>query len=106
MGTNYYLNIDPCKHCHRPAEQVHIGKSSHGWRFLFAKQPEWSTMKELMANATAHELVNEYGEVIMWEDFFKLVGRKQSAKTHKEFMGCHNSSTDTEGYEFYVGEFS
>jgi len=39
MGTNYYYkeDINTCKCCGRPEEikEIHIGKSSCGWNFLF-----------------------------------------------------------------------
>ena len=31
MGTNYYLHSKVCSHCGKPAEVLHIGKSSAGW---------------------------------------------------------------------------
>lgn len=35
MGTNYYVDVDPCGHCQRPAASLHFGKSGymlHGYR--------------------------------------------------------------------------
>lgn len=41
MGTNYYLHQkDPCKHCGRAYESLHIGKSSGGWAFALHVDPE------------------------------------------------------------------
>lgn len=40
MGTNYYLTLDPCPHCGRGSEELHIGKSSSGWCFSLATHPE------------------------------------------------------------------
>lgn len=41
MGTNYYLEEqEPCPHCGRPYERLHIGKSSGGWCFSLHIIPE------------------------------------------------------------------
>lgn len=49
MGTNYYWRDQPCAGCGR-YEQLHVGKSSAGWCFLFRiyehrleseEHPEW-----------------------------------------------------------------
>lgn len=33
MSTNYYLRLPPCAHCGHANGELHIGKSSVGWRF-------------------------------------------------------------------------
>lgn len=38
MGTNYYWRDQPCGTCRR-FEQVHVGKQSGGWSFLFRAWP-------------------------------------------------------------------
>ena len=35
--VNYYLSVDVCSCCGRPAEILHIGKSIIGWKFLFKR---------------------------------------------------------------------
>lgn len=40
MGTNYYLERDLCPHCGRPADRLHIGKSSGGWCFSLNTHPD------------------------------------------------------------------
>jgi len=40
MGTNYYMETEPCPHCGRSDEPVHIGKSSAGWCFALHVHPE------------------------------------------------------------------
>lgn len=40
MGTNYYLDADPCPTCGRCDEELHIGKSSAGWVFALHVIPE------------------------------------------------------------------
>ena len=34
MGTNYYLRSNCCEHCNR-YDDLHIGKQSIGWKFIF-----------------------------------------------------------------------
>ena len=41
MGTNYYARIDACKHCNRSDENIHLGKLSSGWVFLFRTQKQY-----------------------------------------------------------------
>lgn len=40
MGTNYYFVADPCPHCGRRDERLHIGKSSGGWCFALHVDPD------------------------------------------------------------------
>lgn len=59
MGTNYYLYMDVCKHCKRPARIMHIGKSSAGWCFsLHVRDPQ---------NVFEEHLPNSFEE---WEELF------------------------------------
>ena len=39
MGTNFYLHTDFCPCCGQPRQNVHLGKRSSGWKFLFHKIP-------------------------------------------------------------------
>ena len=34
MGTNYYFRYHCCDHCNR-YDELHIGKQSVGWKFIF-----------------------------------------------------------------------
>lgn len=43
MGTNVYLILDACEHCHRGEDRVHVGKSSMGWPWLWRGYHEWDS---------------------------------------------------------------
>lgn len=92
MGTNYYFNEDVCPHCNRPANVVHIGKSSMGWKFSFrgyfglscpfgreSDIRSFADWKEIFQNLDGR-ITNEYGEEISVEDFCKMVESKQTER--------------------------
>lgn len=67
MGTNYYVQTPPCPsacaHC-SDQEQLHLGKSSGGWRFLFRADPDWPRQQAFarwLARAAAGRIEDEYG---------------------------------------------
>lgn len=33
MGTNFYAESEPCPHCGKSSDKLHLGKSSGGWKF-------------------------------------------------------------------------
>ena len=80
MGTNYYTPADPpCEHCGRGGEELHIGKASMGWQFLFAPYPElgltsWAAWQEFLKDKTIR---NEYGQEWSLDDLIGLVKSKQ-----------------------------
>lgn len=53
-------------------EDIHIGKRSSGWKPLFQKQEQFSSVRELkqfyLNNSDKYEIVNEYGVIYTWED--------------------------------------
>lgn len=119
MGTNYYVVKN------RPSVNgrvEHIGKSSWGWLFLFhtvsnpyAEPPMvWHSYGEVMdwlKEYTTGEhpefiIMNEYDEVVPFEDFKGHVDAKQgdehSGRNPHNFDYCEN----VEGYRFEAGDFS
>lgn len=80
MGTNYYIKSKD-KKCHECGGtgylDVHVGKSSGGWQFLF--NPFKKSFKEwkeyILSNKDS--LYDEYGDKVKPEEFFKLVEEKQ-----------------------------
>jgi hypothetical protein len=63
MGTNYYLRIEPCKHCGRSDEELHIGKSSAGWCFSLHVIPEnnINTLYDWIEKFPTGKIFDEYG---------------------------------------------
>jgi hypothetical protein len=100
MGTNYTLYYNKCKCCKR-SDELHIGKSSAGWKFLFRKHSgkaeniqQW---KELTAKG---EIIDEYGRLVTNDWFWDLVENKQKESRHT------NAGELIDGYNFADYEFS
>ena len=59
--------------------QIHIGKNSGGWKFLF-NHNNWKyyeNMEELKSFIKSGRLINEYGEEQDIDEFWKLIEAKQ-----------------------------
>ncbi len=79
MGTNYYLHKNPCPHCGRSQENVHIGKSSFGWCFSLHVEPaqdnfphnlkDWQKLWDDPAN----KIFNEYGAEISSKEMMDII---------------------------------
>ena len=110
MGTNYYL----VKNKPSIDSGLHIGKSSLGWRFLFHRPAIWDVdvplntfeqwrdyLKEATESGT-HIILNEYDEIVSFDEFIKMVQDKQNYYRPDMFEYCDNVN----GYRFSDGEFS
>lgn len=116
MGTNYYAgpSTSPCEKCGHVVEagsfpaNLHIGKSSAGWRFLFRIQrphPDLvlDTAKKWWAFLADRRIEDEYGHEVNLDDFKTKVKEKQQSPrryVHDDYV------YDDEGHEFVYGEFS
>lgn len=112
MGTNYYAVRT------RPTTQdpIHIGKSSIGWKFNFQCQNEkwmdppvvWNTYEQVYewlykntVESDSYVIIDEYDEVISFDDFIKKVELKQQENNPDDFTYARNVN----GYRFSDGEF-
>lgn len=78
MGTNYYTaEKPPCDACKRPHEQLHIGKASGGWEFLFAPYPELGlvTAAAWWAFIESRPIIDEYDRPVTLEELKAIVER-------------------------------
>lgn len=85
MGTNYYLKLyrgDKCEHCGRSDEldEIHIGKSSAGWKFLF--DPNYGEFPTFLAwqkmlETHPNDIYDEYGRNISLFEFYKKINDKK-----------------------------
>lgn len=132
MGTNYYLRTKPCKICGSVKKELHIGKSSCGWQFLFRAYPEENifSYKQWLQEISDpnKEVVNEYGNIISIDEFRDCVenNKRKSMINHYnvfngtpqnenelEYVKCKmfkyipgsNYQKDQEGYSFIIGDF-
>mgnify|MGYP003136101827 CR=1 FL=1 len=115
MGTNYYIKINDCEKCGR-YDDIHLGRSSAGWTFSFQYNggEYYKNVKEMKEWLIGKVIIDEYGDDVTQEAFWKLVEQKQKNKENK----CHAEyckvkyphMADTEliidGYSFSDGEFS
>lgn len=115
MGTNYYVVPN------RPSivEPIHIGKSSMGWKFLFhdVDDPYWivpvvwhsfDEVKDWLhrhaySNADDYVIIDEYDEIIPFDDFIELVERKQ--EQFKDNPDNFRYGRNVNGYRFTEGDF-
>lgn len=117
MGTNYYAVPN------RPTTYapVHIGKSSLGWLFCFQSQNTtgiddipivWNTynqVKEWLHKWTVEKpvyvILNEYDDVVDYDEFIGLVERKQKDKRSRDNPENFVYSRNVDGYRFSDEEF-
>lgn len=116
MGTNYYAVRN------RPTieEPIHIGKSSAGWLFDFQTQNNqcsdipvvWNTfnqvkdwLKKYTVDQTDYVIINEYDEIVPYNDFIELVNQKQLDAHCKSNPDNFKYSRNVDGYRFSDDEF-
>ena len=111
MGTNYYtVPKKPTLYPHN----LHIGKSSGGWKFLFQGYQDYELEPFRHVNINSVEdwkkylkendvcIFNEYNEEIFYDEFFDMVEEKQSNNNPDNFSDCANIN----GYRFSYRDFS
>lgn len=118
MGTNYYTVSNHCHHCKQYKREEHIGKASYGWAFSFQGYSwlnlyTWKHWKEYLKDKT---IMDEYGDVISYEDFIEIVEvhKRPSDKLKQHNVEGKKSMyfdpaydwDDADGYAFTSREFS
>ena len=120
MGTNYYTAENYCDHCKQYKVDLHIGKSSGGWCFLFQgykwmSLTSWQAWKAYLKDKL---IMDEYGEKMDYESFVDMVEKHKSpsspyVKYHhneegrkKGWFNPEYDWDDAEGYPFCSREFS
>ena len=70
-----------------PPHEIHIGKSSGGWKFLFNHNHwrYWDSLEGLKEFLDSHELYNEYRESTTPEEFWDLVEAKKDGIDGKQY---------------------
>lgn len=101
MGTNYYLHFNHCDCCNR-FDQIHIGKSSTGWRFTFRGYLDLDELDKVpdvpdqlsvrsfedwqrIINQDDCEIYDEYGRHHTKESFYNLVKDKRELKSQAAY---------------------
>ena len=116
MGTNYYA----VKNRPTTSSPIHIGKSSAGWLFSFHDYEDnwndppvcWHTygqvkdwLKKYTVDSDNYVILNEYDEIVSFDDFFEMVDSKQKDKHCRENPDNFHYSRNVDGYRFKEGEF-
>jgi len=84
MGTNYYARINICEHCKRYNE-IHIGKSSFGWKFGIEMHEGYYENFESFINFIKRKdvkIFDEYGKEISSKDLLIKIASKSNDKSH------------------------
>lgn len=107
MGTNYYLKFKD--------EELHIGKSSNGWKFLWRAYPELEiyTIRDwihfILVNELESNLYDEYKDSIDMIEFFeKIANNKRREKDFGKEIKEHSKEfiyQDAENNDFTMEEF-
>lgn len=98
--------------------EIHIGKSSHGWQFLFnlgiRNYTHGQSLKKEDIDKWFHSgiIVDEYGDEISVDDFWQLVDTKKNAmdydqyykKNPKDAYYCRGYDQQIDGLRFTKDE--
>lgn len=86
-------------------KEIHIGKSSSGWRPLFERTNYFESLKEFIKFYNDHksdfDIVDEYNRIISWEEFEKEMIINKSGN----FSQDYSYYFDEDGYWFNKREF-
>lgn len=122
MGTNYYVHTpacpNACDHC-SASEQLHLGKSSVGWKFLHQADDDWPRDKAYslwLERAKSGEIRDEYDRPITLDELLAFIERKQDERSHLDdypdrprgplYESLRASDFACEGYDFCDRYFS
>ena len=108
MGTNYYAIFDECPDCHR-YDELHIGKCSAGWAFMFEGHrgkniqsfQDWLTF----LSKDGVRIRDEYDRPATLEQFKEMVKQKTDGRK-VESSGGRECWLDNDGHSFSGYDFS
>ena len=125
MGTNYYYRYNICDTCGR-YEELHIGKTSAGWKFSFQGYDktnfieiksfqDWKNNFNFGITKNKNQyfgyILDEYGRKYNSEEFIKIVNaRKNEPNSHKKRLAFALTElsywwNDEEGNDFTLQIF-
>ena len=108
MGTNYYLRKNYC-HCCKRYDEIHIGKSSVGTKFLFHVTNEIRSIDDWFKeiNKIDGVIVDEYGQEQDFVEFKEFISQKSTERSQKDTYFKNDIIFWTDGdYDYLEGEFS
>ena len=104
MGTNYYA-IKKKPRIVKIYDEIHLGKSSIGWKFVFQEQEQYHNFeefKDFILNNNEWIIKDEYGKEISPKELLKLIEEKQKENNPDYFTWDKN----VDGYRFTDKDFS
>ncbi|MFF4489461.1 hypothetical protein ACFY0F_23680 [Streptomyces sp. NPDC001544] len=125
MGINYYVHTpacpNACEHC-SASEELHLGKSSGGWRFLHQAEADWPRDQAYslwLERAKSGEIRDEYGRTVTLDELLAKIQAKQNGRSHTAYDpeerrvhgsalydSLRQSDFDCDGYDFCDRYFS
>lgn len=103
MGTNYYIKFKD--------ENLHIGKKSKGWNFVWRAYPEYEIfgVKDwqhfILVNKIESNIHDEYGDNVDIIEFFDKITDIDNNKDHIQETGDESCYYDVYGNIFSTKEF-
>lgn len=105
MGTNYYA-VKKKPRIVKVYDEIHLGKSSVGWKFNFQRQPEYynnfEEFKKFVLSNEEFDFIDEYGHKIEPKELLELIEEEQKENNPDDFTYDNNIN----GYRFTDEEFS
>ena len=98
MGTNYYLKTDFCPCCGKPRKTIHLGRTAHGWKFLFHKQPRIFNYESFCKAIDTGIIEDEYERQLSKDDLLNIISCFQNGKDHEQVEII-------DGYNFLENDF-
>lgn len=100
MGTNYYLKVKT--EIPNLTHELHLGKSSCGWSFLFHKHIGIMENLEQAKELTKHgKIVNEYGDIIPYSEFWDVIVKREAFEEN-----CRDAYVEhIDGYDWCNSDF-
>lgn len=88
--------------------EIHIGKTSAGWKPLFQKQDCFDSISKLenfYKESKRYDIYDEYEVKYTWKEFTeRVLNFNPNGKTHKN-VGFSDFYIDDDGFEFVNSEF-
>ncbi|MEL6493567.1 MAG: hypothetical protein AAFQ41_00405 [Cyanobacteria bacterium J06623_7] len=100
MGTNYYLRFNTCPNCDR-ANELHIGKSSGGWRFSFRGYIDSFDVEELIPDKLPIKNIQDWRRVIDREDC-RIFDEYETEHTKESFYSLITQKSGLQSHAAYV----
>lgn len=104
MGTNYYA-VKKKPRIVKIYDEIHLGKSSIGWKFVFQEQEQYHNFeefKDFILNNNEWIIKDEYGKEVSPNELLELIKTKQKENNPDDFTWAKNVG----GYRFSDKDFS